>query len=97
MVEAIKEILDDVDKLHEVTKIAFDSVDIDKSGQIDELELEKVLSQISSDMGADPPTKEDVKEVLKYLDTDNSGKIEFKEFEVLIKDVLESMIQSDEG
>ena len=37
-------------------------------------------------MGADPPTKEDVKEVLKYLDTDNSGKIEFTEFEVLIKD-----------
>ena len=97
MVTAIKDILNDPDKLYEVTKIAFDCVDIDKSGQIDENELEKLLSQISSDMGADPPTKEDVKEVLKYLDTDNSGKIEFKEFEVLIKDVLESMIQSDEG
>ena len=46
-------------------------------------------------MGADPPIKENVKEVFKYLDTDNSGKIEFKEFEVLIKDVLESMIQSN--
>ena len=89
MVTAIKDILNDPDKLYEVTKIAFDCVDSDKSGQIDENELEKLLSQISSDMGAD--------EVLKYLDTDNSGKIEFKEFEVLIKDVLESMIQSDEG
>jgi Ca2+-binding EF-hand superfamily protein len=47
-------------------------------------------------MGAEPPTNEDVKEVFKYLDTDNSGFIDYKEFEVLIKDVLESMIQSDQ-
>ena len=48
-------------------------------------------------MGADPPIKDNVKEVFKYLDTDNSGKIEFTEFEVVIKDVWEYMIQSDEG
>jgi Ca2+-binding EF-hand superfamily protein len=95
MVNAIREILSNEEQLHEITKLAFDSVDIDHSGSIDEHELERVLSQISSDMGAAPPTKEDIKEVLKYLDTDNSGKIEFKEFEVLIKDVLESMIQSN--
>ncbi len=95
MVNAIKDILQDTDKLNEITKIAFDSVDTDKSGSIDSIELERVLAQISSDMGADPPTKEDVNEVLKYLDTDNSGKIEYDEFKVLIKDVLESMVQSD--
>ena len=95
MVTAIKDILNDADKLYEVTKIAFDCVDADKSGSIDENELENVLTQISSGMGADPPTKEDVKEVLKYLDTDNSGKIDFNEFEVLIKDVLEAMISND--
>jgi Ca2+-binding EF-hand superfamily protein len=96
MVNAIKDILQDKDKLDEITKIAFDSVDADKSGSIDSIELERVLAQISSDMGADPPTKEDVNEVLKYLDTDNSGKIEYDEFKVLIKDVLESMVQTDE-
>ena len=46
-------------------------------------------------MGADPPSKDDVKELLKFLDTDKSGKIEFKEFEVLIKNALESMIYGD--
>ncbi len=95
MVNAIKDILQDTDKLNEITKIAFDAVDTDKSGSIDSIELERVLAQISSDMGADPPTKEDVNEVLKYLDTDNSGKIEYDEFKVLIKDVLESMVQND--
>jgi Ca2+-binding EF-hand superfamily protein len=95
MVDSIKDILNDENKLNEITKTSFDIVDIDKSGTIDEFELEKILAQISSDMGADPPTREDVKDVLKYLDTDKSGKIDFEEFKVLIKDVLEAMIPSD--
>ena len=94
MVDSIKDILNDENKLNEITKTSFDIVDIDKSGTIDEFELEKILAQISSDMGADPPTREDVKDVLKYLDTDKSGKIDFEEFKVLIKDVLEAMIPS---
>ena len=52
MVNAIREILSNEEQLHEITKLAFDSVDIDHSGSIDEHELERVLSQISSDMGA---------------------------------------------
>ena len=92
---SIKEILSDEQKLKEITKLAFDSVDTDGSGSIDQYELESVLAKISNDMGADPPSKDDVKELLKFLDTDKSGKIEFKEFEVLIKNALESMIYGD--
>ena len=73
--------------------MAFDSVDSDKSGQIDASELEKVMAQIATDMGADPPSKEDVLEVLEHLDTDKSGKISFDEFKVLIRDVLEAMLE----
>ena len=92
MSKAIKEILSNEKKFTEVAKVAFDSVDTDKSGQIDGNELEKVMVQIASDMGADPPTKEDVMEVLEHLDEDKSGKIDFNEFKVLIKDVLEAML-----
>ena len=89
MSSTIKDILNNEKKLNEVAKVAFDSVDTDKSGQIDESELEKVMAQISNDM----PSKEDVKEVLEHLDTDHSGKIDFEEFKVLIKDVLTAMIE----
>ena len=92
MSKAIKDILANEKKFNEVAKVAFDSVDTDKSGQIDGNELEKVMVQIASDMGADPPTKEDVMEVLEHLDEDNSGKIDFNEFKVLIRDVLEAML-----
>ena len=92
------DVVPDVDnekKLNEVAKVAFDSVDTDRSGQIDQEELEKVMAQISQDMGAEPPSKEDVKEVLEHLDTDHSGKIDFQEFSQLIKDVLNAMIEED--
>ena len=95
MSKAIKDILSNEKKLNEVAKVAFDSVDTDKSSQIDEQELEKVMSQIASDRGADPPSKEDVKEVLEHLDTDHSGKIDFNEFKVLIVDVLKAMIEDE--
>ena len=91
MSEGIKAILNDESKLKEVARVAFDSVDTDKSGQIDQEELTKVMAQISGDIGAEPPTKEEVAEVLKHLDTDKSGKIDFNEFLVLIKDVLKAM------
>jgi Ca2+-binding EF-hand superfamily protein len=93
MSKTIKDILSSEKKLTEVAKVAFDSVDVDKSGTIDGNELEKVMIQIASDIGADPPTKEDVMEVLEHLDEDKSGKIDFNEFKVLIRDVLEAMLE----
>ena len=93
MSKAIKDILSNEKKFAEVARVAFDSVDTDKSGQIDGGELEKVMVQIATDMGADPPTKEDVMEVLEHLDADKSGKISFEEFKVLIRDVLEAMLE----
>ena len=95
MPKAIDEILKDDKKFTEVAKLAFDSVDTDNSGQIDASELEKIMSQIASDMGTDPPSKKDVMEVLEYLDEDGSGKISFDEFKKLIRDVLTAMLEDD--
>ena len=39
---------------------------------------------------------DEIKEVLKHLDTDKSGKIEFDEFVVLIKDVLTAMAEAED-
>ena len=91
---SIKDIINDEAKLKEVARVAFESVDTDKSGQIDNSELTKVMEGISADLGVAPPSKEEVDEVLKHLDTDGSGKIEFNEFVVLIKDVLTAMAEA---
>ena len=91
---SIKDIINDEKKLREVARAAFDSVDTDKSGQIDSQELAKVMEGISNDLGVAPPSKDEIKEVLTHLDSDKSGKIDFDEFVVLIKDVLTAMSES---
>ena len=91
---SIKDIINDEKKLREVARVAFESVDTDKSGQIDNNELGKVMEGISKDLGVAPPTKAEINEVLQHLDTDKSGTIDFDEFVVLIKDVLTAMSES---
>ena len=90
---SIKDILKDEESLKDIAKVAFESVDTDNSGTIDEKELTVVMKQLSGDLGVDPPSPEDVKEVFHHLDKDNSGKIDFEEFVVLIKDVLKGMAE----
>ena len=89
----IKSIVENEQALNEIAQRAFQNVDKDKNKFIDEYELEKIMAQISNDMGAEPPTKEDVKEVLDSLDTDRNGTINFDEFKALIKDILNALIE----
>ena len=89
--QEIQAILRDERKLHETAKAAFDAVDIDRSGFIDEPELKTVMCSVAGDIGMDQPSDSDVKEVLRELDTNQDGKISLDEFKVLIKQVLELM------
>ena len=89
----IKSVLNDKDKLDQIINQAFKNVDINGDHSIDEAELEKILVQITCDMGAEPPTKEDVKEVMEILDTDRSNAIERDEFGELIKNILTALIE----
>jgi Ca2+-binding EF-hand superfamily protein len=70
--------------------------DKDSSGQINYEELYSILYTISTDIGANPPSKEDAKEIVVHLDTDRSGTISLTEFKILIKDILKTMT-SDEN
>ena len=93
--EELKNVLADETKFNLVARAAFDAVDTDHSGAIDFSELRNCMNQISQDVGATPPTEEEVKSAMKDLDTDKSGKLEFNEFKVLVREVMEEMIKSD--
>lgn len=45
------------------------------------------------DFKGEPPFDEEVKGVLDQLDTDISGIVEIKEFEVLIADLFKAMLE----
>mgnify|MGYP000211461480 FL=1 len=89
--EEINEILNSQEKVQEIAKAAFDAVDADGSGFIDEPELKQVMTSVASDIGMDTPTDSDVADVLRELDTNRDGKISLEEFKVLIRQVLELM------
>ena len=87
----IQAILRDDRKLHEIAKAAFDAVDADGSGFIDEPELKSVMCGVANDIGMDQPTDSDVRDVLRDLDTNRDGRVSLDEFKVLIRQVLELM------
>ena len=87
----LKSLLDNEHRFNKFTEKSFSSVDKDNSGTINGEELYQILYTISTDIGASPPSREDVKEVVFHLDTDRSGEIDLSEFRTLIKDILKTM------
>ena len=92
----LQSLLSNEHKFNKFTETTFKSVDKNSSGLIDGEELYEILYKISSDVGANAPSREDVKEVVFHLDTDRSGSIYLAEYRILIKDILKTMI-SDEN
>jgi len=92
---SIQSILNNPEKLHAVTKAAFDSVDADKSGFLEINELEEVMKSVAKDIGIDSPSQNEVKDVLSELDTNNDGKLSLEEFKTLIVQVLTMMAQNE--
>ena len=89
----IKAILDDAAKLREVASVAFRSMDVDDSGSIDMAELRGMMEKIACDVGADPPFKDDIAEVMTHLDTNGDGVLSLDEFVVVIRDSLAAMLE----
>ena len=93
MAEAYVKILEDEEKLDEISKIAFDNVNTNKSGEIDKSQLESMMNQIFSDLSNELPTKKEVDEVFDYLDSKKKGTLSLEDFKVLVKDIIKSMIE----
>ena len=89
--QEIEAILRDEQKLNEVVLAAFNAVDTDGSGFIDEPELKIVMTGVARDIGMPEPSDSDVREVLRELDSNKDGRISVDEFKVLIRQVLELM------
>ena len=81
--------------LEEIARYAFDSVDFNKSSQIETKELSKVIKDISNNLEVLQPSQEEINEVLKHLKIGSSGIINFDEFFVIIKCIFGEKINAD--
>ena len=91
----LKALLENEYKFNKFTSTTFKMADTDNSGQINSVELYNILYKISLDIGAEPPSKEDTRDIVIHLDTDRSGKISLKEFKTLIRDILRTMTDDE--
>ena len=93
MADQIRQILNAPDKLHEVAKAAFSSIDNDESGELDREELGHAINEFAKELGLPPIDEETVNSVFVGLDTDQSGKLSLAEFKVFIVKTLELLAQ----
>ena len=79
-----------------IADMAFDVLDVDQSGQLDEEEITGIMKEVANNMKVDPPTAEDISTILQELDEDFDGQVSKDEFNSLIQLVIGKMIQNEE-
>lgn len=84
------------DNLKVVSDLAFDAVDDDGSGQLDQEEIGMIMKTVAQNMGVTPPTQADLAAILVELDEDFDGLVSKDEFLQLIMLVIEKMMDDEE-
>mmetsp|Transcript_22641 Transcript_22641/g.40746 ORF Transcript_22641/g.40746 Transcript_22641/m.40746 type:complete len:191 (-) Transcript_22641:56-628(-) len=92
----IKALLNDPNRLKTLAKSAFDAVDRDRSGFIDEVELYQVMTKVAKAVGSAAPTKQQVNAVIAEIDSNRDGRVAFDEYLLLVRKTLLKMIGEDE-
>ena len=88
MSEEVKQILADDAKLTQQTANVFAVFDLDKSGFIDNKELENALKTIAETNSFKPPSHEEITKTLNELDKNNDGKLNKDEFKTFVRELL---------
>jgi calmodulin len=71
----ITQILKNPAKVKKVTEAAFKAIDFDGGGYIEKEELEKIMAGVAEDNGVERPSKEEVEEIIKTLDSSGQGRL----------------------
>ncbi len=89
MSKKVDEILDDQESFNELVNNMFNTIDTDRSGQINSNEFYNALVDLFEEMGLKRPSKDHTDKLLKEIDTDCSGKINKEEFAKFVKVLME--------
>lgn len=94
---SLQDILKDKDRLQILSRAAFDAIDVQKNGYLEKKEIEALLINIAKDLNVKKPVKEEVDDIFKEINKDKTGRIHYDEFQSIIENVLQSMIQAEEA
>ena len=84
------------DQIKIVTDLAFDTIDDDGSGGLDQCEIAGIMETVANSMGVLPPSEEDLGCILRELDDDFDGSVSKEEFCSLVMLVIGKMLETEE-
>lgn len=84
----IDAIINDEQKLLDITRAVFAECDKSGDGKITRPELKEAMITVAGEAGMPEPGDHQVDEVLRALDTNRDGTLTLQEFKVLIRAVL---------
>lgn len=93
----LQAILDDEDKLQEVSDKSFAKYDTDGSGFIETKEFKKIIEETHAKLGMEPPSPAEIEEMLKGLDADGNEKLDKTEFKEHTRKMLQGMLTGTLG
>ena len=95
LLQTIKLILSEQEKIKTVSDLAFDAVDLDESEQLDQEELATIMQEVATNLKVKAPNNMDIQAILAELDEDNDGQLDKGEFVQLIIMVFEKMLDNE--
>jgi Ca2+-binding EF-hand superfamily protein len=94
MSETIRMLLSDDQALLEASKPAFQALDNDGSGYIDEKELFNAMTSMANEAGISVPTLEQLQQAMQAIDRNRDGKVSLDEFLELMRQTLRDMLKA---
>ncbi|CAG9310987.1 unnamed protein product [Blepharisma stoltei] len=97
LIYELRELVNDTESLARMARQPFQEIDSDNSGYIEEKELLKIMTKASFNMKCKPPTKEQVKAIMREIDRNQDGKISFNEFLEMLRSLIRRVLDELEG
>lgn len=97
MANELRKLLNNPKMLAQAAKASFVEIDSDNSGKISHKEMNNLLNKNCASFGITKPTPKQVREMLKKIDTDGDGEVNFEEYLEFLKDSLSKHLARLEG
>ena len=94
-IRTLQNILEDPLKMRYLAKELFKIIDKNCNGFIDLSEMYDLMCQFADDINIPRPNLEEVKEIVDTFDMDGDEQISLEEFEILVREILDKMIDSE--
>ena len=91
----MKEFVNDKEALDTIVRKGFDKIAVEERGFLNLKKLESIIIRISTDLGLEPPKQPEIEKVIKGLDTEKEGFINYEKFFELIQKILLSLINNE--